>query len=111
MDPLSALSLPPIGVGRTDGPGRAWVNPALPSGPNGPDGASAFAGTLRDAVDRVDASQKAADGQIEAFVAGEQENLHEVMIAMNEARLHFQLLTEVRNRALETYQELMRLQV
>jgi flagellar hook-basal body complex protein FliE len=62
-------------------------------------------------VNKVDDAQKAADGQIEAFVAGEQENLHEVMIAMNEAKLSFQLMTEVRNRMLETYQELMRMQV
>ena len=72
---------------------------------------SGFGATLKRAVDRVDGAQKAADGQIEAFVAGEQENLHEVMISMNQAKLHFQLMSEVRNRALDTYQELMRMQV
>ena len=70
-----------------------------------------FGDTLANAIDRVDAAQKAADEQVEAFVAGEQENVHEVMISMNEAKLHFQLMTEVRNRMLETYQELMRMQV
>lgn len=74
-------------------------------------GAVSFSDTLKNAVDQVDGAQKAADTQIEAFVAGEQENLHEVMISMNEARLSFQLMTEVRNRMLETYQELMRMQV
>ena len=70
-----------------------------------------FGATLKDAVDRVDGAQKAADGQVEAFVAGEQENLHEVMISMNQAKLAFQLMTEVRNKSLEAYQELMRMQV
>ena len=70
-----------------------------------------FAGTLSNAIDRVDGMQKTANDQIEAFVAGENENLHEVMIAMNEAELSFQLMTEVRNKVLETYQELMRMQV
>lgn len=70
-----------------------------------------FADTLAGAVQRVDAAQKNADTQVEAFVAGEQESVHEVTIAMNEAELHFQLMTEVRNRMLETYQELMRMQV
>lgn len=83
---------------------RALPTPRDPAGP-------AFGNSLRHAIDRVDEAQKAADGQIEAFVAGEQENLHEVMIAMNEAKLSFQLMTEVRNRLLETYQELMRMQV
>ena len=75
------------------------------------EGDSGFGNALEEAIDKVDGAQRAADGQIEAFVAGEQENLHEVMIAMNEAKLSFQLMTEVRNRMLETYQELMRMQV
>lgn len=70
-----------------------------------------FQSAFKDAVEQVDGVQKAADGQIEAFVAGEQENVHEVVIAMNEAKLSFQLMTQVRNRLLETYQELMRMQV
>jgi flagellar hook-basal body complex protein FliE len=81
--------------------------------PGGPaaSGAGSFGETLQHALNQVDGAQKAADTQVEAFVAGEQENLHEVMIAMNEAKLSFQLMTEVRNRMLETYQELMRMQV
>lgn len=78
--------------------------------PRGTDDSS-FADTLRDAVGQVDSLNKAADEQIEAFVAGEQENLHEVVIAMNQAKLSFQLMTEVRNKMLETYHELMRMQV
>lgn len=87
----------------TDEP-RALPRPASPGQPD-------FGNALKEAVERVDASHKAADGQVEAFVAGEQENLHEVVIAMNEAKLSFQLMTQVRNRLLETYQELMRMQV
>ncbi len=87
----------------TDEPG-ALPRPASPGGDD-------FSNALKDAVERIDDSQKAADGQIEAFVAGEQENIHEVVIAMNEAKLSFELMTQVRNRLLETYQELMRMQV
>lgn len=91
------------GVTPGDGPRPSWTRPE--------EEGKGFADTLRGAIGEVDASQKRADEQIEAFVAGEQENLHEVTIAMNEARLHFQLMTEVRNKTLETYQELMRMQV
>ncbi len=77
----------------------------------GPSGTPTFMDTLSEAVDTVDGAQKAAEGQIEAYVAGEQENLHEVMISMNQAKLHFQLMTETRNKMLETYQELMRMPV
>ncbi|NNE70613.1 MAG: flagellar hook-basal body complex protein FliE [Rhodothermales bacterium] len=70
-----------------------------------------FGDMLKNAIDRVDDVQKHADGEITSWVAGEQENLHEVMISMNHAQLSFQLMTEVRNRLLDTYQELMRMQV
>ncbi|MFQ5571736.1 MAG: flagellar hook-basal body complex protein FliE [Rhodothermales bacterium] len=70
-----------------------------------------FGEALTNAISEVDGAQKEADAQVSAFVAGEQENLHEVMISMNQAELYLQLMTEVRNRMLETYQELMRMQV
>lgn len=100
---LAARVLP-----QTGGPIRIQPRPmegaeARPAGP-------AFAETLGTALDEVDRSQKAADGQVEAFVAGETESVHEVMIALNQAELHFQLLTEVRNKLLDGYQELMRMQ-
>ena len=83
---------------------------SLPRPADGPEGLG-FSSALDRAIDKVDEAQKAADGQINAFVAGEQENLHEVMISMNQAELYLQMMTEVRNRMLDTYQELMRMQV
>lgn len=87
--------------------GQALPQPRDAEGADGKD----FSDTLGDAIEQVDASQKAADENVEAFVAGEEENLHDVMISMNQAKLHFQLMTEVRNKALETYRELMRMQI
>lgn len=85
---------------------------SLPRPAGGDDaGSIGFGDALTEAVNRVDGAQKDAAGQIDAFVAGEQENLHEVMISMNQAELYLQLMTEVRNKMLDTYQELMRMQV
>lgn len=75
------------------------------------EGGGDFGKALINAIDQVDDAQKSADAEVEAFVAGEQENLHEVMISMNQAEIYLQLMTEVRNRMLDTYQELMRMQV
>ncbi len=84
----------------------------LPRPAGGDDaGRTGFGDALTEAVKRVDGAQKDAEGQLNAFVAGEQENLHEVMISMNQAELYLQLMTEVRNKMLESYQELMRIQV
>lgn len=89
---------------------QSLPQPRQPEADGTPDGSN-FIDTLKDAVNRVDDTQKASEGQIEAYIAGEQENLHEVMISMNQAKLHFQLMTETRNKMLETYQELMRMPV
>lgn len=70
-----------------------------------------FGEAFKQAVDKVDLDQRVANDQVSAFIAGEQENVHEVVISMNKAQLSFQLMTEVRNRMLETYQELMRMQI
>lgn len=63
------------------------------------------------AIEQVDMAQTEAGQQVEAFIAGEQENLHEVMISLNQAKLSFHLLTEVRNKMMDTYQELIRMQM
>lgn len=63
------------------------------------------------ALEQVDQAQTDAGHQVEAFIAGEQENLHEVMISLNQAKLSFHLLTEVRNKMMDTYQELIRMQM
>lgn len=53
--------------------------------------------------------QSESDSQ--SLAAGQIQNLHEVMIRMEEARHSFQLMLQVRNRLLEAYQEVMRTQV
>lgn len=63
------------------------------------------------ALDQVDMAQTEAGKEVEAFIAGEQENLHEVMIKLNQAKLSFHLLTEVRNKMMDTYHELIRMQM
>jgi flagellar hook-basal body complex protein FliE len=70
-----------------------------------------FADQLRSAVDQVNRLQIARDEQVEAMVRGEVTEVHEVMVAAEEAQLAFELLLEVRNKLLESYQELMRMQV
>ncbi len=70
-----------------------------------------FSEVFTNAIDRVDALQKNAESTMSDFVAGKHDNVHDVVISMNEANLAFQFMTEVRNRLLEGYQELMRMQV
>lgn len=81
----------------------------------GKEGAGAVAdsmGTLISrAVEQLDASQKAADGNIAALVAGEPVDLHHVMLQMEESMLNLNLALQVRNKVIEAYQEVQRMQV
>ncbi|TVQ12160.1 MAG: flagellar hook-basal body complex protein FliE [Balneolaceae bacterium] len=70
-----------------------------------------FSGLLKQAINSVDQAQKTADRNMEDFVMGKTENVHEVMISMERAKLSFHLLMEVRNKVIETYQELSRMHI
>lgn len=70
-----------------------------------------FADMIKDAIGSVDQASKTADKQVEDVVSGKSENVHEVMISLQKAQLSFQLMLEIRNKALETYQELSRMQI
>lgn len=73
----------------------------------GPD----FRSLLDGGLAQVDQSLKVADQQVRALAAGHQIAPHEVMISMEQARMHLTLLVEVRNRMVEAYQELARMQL
>lgn len=52
-----------------------------------------------------------AEQDVRQLAAGQVDNLHQVMIHLEEAKLSFQLLAQVRNHILDAYQEVMRTQV
>ena len=74
-------------------------------------GADKFAETLQSAVGQVNENQVAADRAVEKLQTGESRNLHEVMISLEKADISMRLLVQVRNKVIEAYQEIMRMQV
>lgn len=68
-------------------------------------------GIAGDLIRQVDSTQKSADATRTAFLAGESGSLHQTMIASQEASISFSLMVEMRNKVMEAYQELMRLQI
>jgi flagellar hook-basal body complex protein FliE len=73
-----------------------------------PEGAGKFFSEL---VSKVNDLQTQSDQAIQGLATGENKNLHEVMITMEKASISFQFLAQVRNKAVEAYQEVMRMQV
>ncbi|MGO8674461.1 MAG: flagellar hook-basal body complex protein FliE [Limisphaerales bacterium] len=72
---------------------------------------TSFAGLLGQMVEGVNAKQGIAAQALQDLQGGQTVSLHQAMIAAEEANVSFQLMVEVRNRLLDSYQELMRLQV
>jgi len=70
-----------------------------------------FSAVLTEQLARVNGDLQAADTQAVALAAGRDVPVHDVMIAMEQARLDLMLVVEVRNRLIEAYQELTRMQL
>ena len=70
-----------------------------------------FGDLLNQFVGEVNDKQIASGQAVNDLLAGKDIPLHQAMIAMQEAGVAFQLMVEVRNKLLEGYQELMRMQV
>jgi|AntRauTorckE6833_2_1112554.scaffolds.fasta_scaffold03600_6 flagellar hook-basal body complex protein FliE len=74
-------------------------------------GTTGFADMLADAVGQTNEAQLDADKAAVALQTGKAENLHEVMLSMEEADISMRLLVQMRNKAMDAYQEIMRMQV
>jgi flagellar hook-basal body complex protein FliE len=72
---------------------------------------ASFEQTLGGLVHDVSTKQAAAGEAVHGLLSGQNVSLHQTVIAMEEASVSFQLMVEVRNRLLESYQELMRMQI
>jgi len=70
-----------------------------------------FADTLKSSLSKVNQAQLEADHAAQQVAAGETKNLHETMIKLEEADISLRLMVQVRNKAVEAYQEVMRMQV
>ncbi len=70
-----------------------------------------FSTMITDMVANVEQQQEKADMAVQQLHAGNAKNLHETMIAMEEADISIRFMVQVRNKALEAYQEIMRMQV
>lgn len=72
---------------------------------------TSFSNVLSDAISKVNESEVNANNKIESLIKGEDVEMHEVMLAMQESVLSLQALIEVRNKTVEAYQEISKLQL
>jgi flagellar hook-basal body complex protein FliE len=89
-------------IGATGG-----LGPAAPSGATAP----GFDNALQQGLEQVSGLEQTADSLTKSVATGGPTQIHELMVATTKAQLGVDLLVQVRNRAVEAYQEIMRLQV
>ena len=70
-----------------------------------------FTNVLGNALAQVNQLQNQATSSISALATGEKTSLHDTMIAMEQADVSFRLMMQVRNKIVEAYQEIMRMQI
>lgn len=70
-----------------------------------------FGQMLQNALSQLSQKENAANEVTTRLAAGEDIELHQVMLTMQEADMAFQLAMQVRNKLVEAYQEVMRMQV
>lgn len=73
--------------------------------------AVSFTQILSEGIDQTNGKLLEADRLTRAFALGEDIPVHQVTFALEEARLSFELMNQVRTRLLESYQEVLRMQV
>ncbi len=74
-------------------------------------GAPDFGAVLRESLGEVNQLQAKADEAVEALATGKGISLHETMIGLEKADLSFRLVMEVRNKIVEAYREVLRMQI
>jgi flagellar hook-basal body complex protein FliE len=70
-----------------------------------------FSEVMKDQLSKLNESQVKAEQMTEAFIKGEVEDLHAVMIATEEARISLDLALVVRNKLVEAYKEVNNMQL
>ncbi len=78
---------------------------------NGTEGVDSFANTLKDAIKSVDSLQKDADIKIQKLATGQSTDIHGTMIASEKAEIALKFMIQVRNKIIDAYHEIMKMQV
>jgi flagellar hook-basal body complex protein FliE len=88
--------------------------PTAPTSPTAPagidDAGSGFGSVLNQAIDQVSQLSNNSDKAVSGLVQGNRQDIHNVMIAVEKADVAFQLMMQVRNKIVNAYQEVSKLQ-
>jgi flagellar hook-basal body complex protein FliE len=100
MDQISAVTFPAPSFGDAAVPHAAAGAPS-----------SGFMDTLKQAIGKANDIQLEASQATEALMTGRTQNVHQTMVALQEADVSFQLMMQIRNKLVSAYEEIQRMQI
>ena len=92
------------------GGGQPGGFPSAPKGVGESEGKS-FGEALKESIAQVNQLQKSAETQAQELAMGKSKDVAQTLIAIEKANISFQLMMQVRNKLVEAYQEIMRMQM
>ena len=101
MDQINAITMPAVSLG-----GKAAAPHAAVGAPS-----SGFMNTLQQAIGKANDIQLEAGQATEALMTGQTQNIHQTMVALQEADVSFQLMMQIRNKLVSAYEEIQRMQI
>ena len=101
MQQIMGLNSPPIQA------------PSLPAfdAPSKVGAPGEFQNVLKEAIGRVEQTRVESEQSVNRFLAGENEEIHNVVLSAQRAELTFEAFLQVRNKVVNAYQEIMRMQM
>ncbi len=101
--PIPPITLPSLGPLTSAG---SMPNPAAAAGPGG-----SFGGSITDALNSLSEAQNGVDDLAVKAASGDLTAIHDFTIATSEVQLMTELTVEIRNKAIESFNDIMRMQV
>ena len=107
--PIGGISFPSAFTGLSGVTGAAATPDAVAQAPAAGD--NGFADVLVSSLEELQAKQSTSDGLAVQAATGDLRDVHDYMIAANEAKLATEMLVTVKNKAVEAFNEVMRMPV
>ena len=92
-------------------PGKLSIPAIQAPRPAGQAAGTAFATLLRDSIAQVEQLRQSSSQGVANLLSGEGEDIHTVALATQQSELAFELFLQVRNKVVQAYQEVMRMQM
>ena len=102
----------PVGVGAIGGPSvTTAIAPADTQGVQATQGGEGFASVLAATFDKLQGAQSSSDALATQAATGDLRDVHDYMIASTEASLATEMVVTIKNKAVEAFNEIMRMPV